>query len=750
MNLNLVKNLFLTIIISSIFYFLALYDFDTGGRRLSLMALNGERAEVGISEILRENEDKWISIGKGHVYLHDPFNSAPEIFWLRSDLKPLGLAEGRYVVENRNPHIDSIDIYLYAQNALSAHCRMSMAEPGHAHRITRNCHLDLNRSPEGLLYIKVKNTRSITSVGISIYPEGEYAAVKAVSYFLFALFFGGISCITFYNLSVYLSIREVTLLYYVFYHLSGIFFYFLYSGICYEFFGAEYNDLGTRLAFFSLLLYHLAGTWFVRTFLAVRQMNRLANRVIITIAGIIFLGMIFFPFVKLHQTYCYTLMVFCPVYVLFAVFNLLTLPMKQLPSFLIGWVAVAMGNVITHLYYLNAIDQTILAERLTYLTVSFETILSSLAIGEKIKLMKTDSRKIRQAMTNPANRCKLNEVFSESYNTHEDMIKRSLAIMFIDIVDFSSYIKAHGPSRAFTYLSSVIRTILEVLAKYGGTIDRSIGDGLLAVFGVDTDETQKEEHADRAFMAARDILLRLGESIHAKEDDSHSNMPLRIALHADEVYIGNLGSGDRMDYTAIGNGVNFASRLLSACHKSKIIMSREFSAKLTLGIYRTCAVRPLYINIKKKDDIYKSFEYDPNLDRASALARGASDLSPGLSKDKNADIQFPGLSLHSNLGLFHLITYSEAGIVISGKVSCGRKTRIPLTMKIEHPEIEQIFKSHSMETFFFETDWSFMQPDGAYLLGGNILGFNRRQREFIGRNLRRLREFMSNERETVA
>src|SRR6185437_15934658 len=145
---------------------------------------------------------------------------------------------------------------------------------------------------------------------------------------------------------------------------------------------------------------------------------------------------------------------------------------------------------------------------------------------------------------------------------------RRVAVMFVDFRSFTAGARVRTPREVVERLDGAFATLVEILDRHGGIVNKFLGDGFLALFGapIETPDAARE-----AVAAAREMLDAM-EQVNAV-----SGWPLRIGIgvHFGEVVAGNIGSPRRKEYTVIGDTVNFAARLES--------LNKEFNSQLLIS-----------------------------------------------------------------------------------------------------------------------------------------------------------------------
>jgi adenylate cyclase len=148
--------------------------------------------------------------------------------------------------------------------------------------------------------------------------------------------------------------------------------------------------------------------------------------------------------------------------------------------------------------------------------------------------------------------------------------RKEMTVMFTDVSDFTTASEALRMNELTKKLSSYFNVFSHVILKYQGTIDKYIGDSIMAFWGA---PMNIEDHADLACSAALDALKTYKREL-ARNPDLPS-WDTRVGIHTGEVVVGNIGTNERMNYTAIGNTVNTAARLqnINKVYQTHIIVS---------------------------------------------------------------------------------------------------------------------------------------------------------------------------------
>ncbi len=150
--------------------------------------------------------------------------------------------------------------------------------------------------------------------------------------------------------------------------------------------------------------------------------------------------------------------------------------------------------------------------------------------------------------------------------------RRELTLLFTDLAGFTNFSEQLGPEQVAQLLNEHFSRATAIIKQHGGTVNRFIGDAIMAFWGAPLAD---ENHAINACRAARDMQLDmkgLRESLIARGLPA---VNMRVGLHTGVAVVGNLGAADRFDYTAIGDNVNLAARLegVNKLYGTEILLS---------------------------------------------------------------------------------------------------------------------------------------------------------------------------------
>jgi adenylate cyclase len=190
-------------------------------------------------------------------------------------------------------------------------------------------------------------------------------------------------------------------------------------------------------------------------------------------------------------------------------------------------------------------------------------------------------------------------------------------ILFSDVRGFTTLTEELGAQGTVAMLNEYFTIMVDRITEQEGMLDKFIGDAIMAAFGI---PIQHEDDEDRAVRAAIGMISSVHEWSKQRVKEGKLPVDMGIGLNTDNIVAGNIGSPKRMDYTMIGDGVNLAARLESACKQySAHILISEYTYKKLKGTYRARDIDEVIVKGKTKPVVvyevldYHTDETFPNL-----------------------------------------------------------------------------------------------------------------------------------------
>ena len=183
-------------------------------------------------------------------------------------------------------------------------------------------------------------------------------------------------------------------------------------------------------------------------------------------------------------------------------------------------------------------------------------------------------------------------------------VTQTITILFADIRGFTRISEHAQPEKIVQLLNRYFSAMTDIIFAHGGTLDKYLGDGMMALFGAPTVTPKDAANAMSAAVAMQRRMLSINDELRA---EGYPEIGVGIGLHTGEVIVGYIGSERRSEYTAIGDSVNTASRLESNAKAGEILVS-EVTAKAAQSRYQLVPRDP--ISVKNREQPVPLFEVE--------------------------------------------------------------------------------------------------------------------------------------------
>ena len=334
--------------------------------------------------------------------------------------------------------------------------------------------------------------------------------------------------------------------------------------------------------------------------------------------------------------------------------------------------------------------------------------------------MQSDERKVlvlKSALDGAVDPAQMQRMLSRPEDVNFEARERVLTLMFIDVVGFSLSAENMLPRLAFDTLKEILIEMGRTVHEYGGIVDKTLGDGLLCYFGYrfDTDETSTD-HAEQALKAA----------IHIQDSNRERNLksmaageplfPLRIGINTASSYLGDIGSGQRIEFTVVGNGVNFAKRLEGACEMFSILIGPT-TWELIKGIdVDAGAITRKLIRIKHHKELIDAYEYDPMFKKRELRAQIAEAFRRSANLQRlNERIPIndaSAIKVLSEHGEGTVVNFSGTGISLQFRAPLPRGSFFKFSLESKDPGLLAILRSLGMGVIEAEVKWNYQSAGG--------------------------------------
>ena len=174
--------------------------------------------------------------------------------------------------------------------------------------------------------------------------------------------------------------------------------------------------------------------------------------------------------------------------------------------------------------------------------------------------------------------------------------RKLVTVLFADVANFTTISEKLDPEEIHGIMNGCFKILMDEIHKYEGTINQFTGDGVMALFGAPLAHEDHAVRACHASLAIQHALSRYGEKL---KQECKLDFKMRIGLNSGPVVVGAIGDDLRMDYTAIGDTINLASRMESAAQPGSILVSGH-TQRLARDFFTFSSLGPLQVKGKEE------------------------------------------------------------------------------------------------------------------------------------------------------
>ena len=216
--------------------------------------------------------------------------------------------------------------------------------------------------------------------------------------------------------------------------------------------------------------------------------------------------------------------------------------------------------------------------------------------------------------------------------------RKQVTVMFCDAEGFSTLSEKLGPEKVYSIMDEVFEMLIHKVNEFGGTVNKMTGDGVMALFGAPIALEDAPQRAIRSALAIQREIARFSDRTKA---ETGAPLRMRIGIHTGPVVVGSLGNDLRVEFTAVGDTVNLASRMEGLAEPGTVYVTEE-TFKLTEGLFRFEALGER--QVKGKEAPVKAYRViAPSTSRTRFDVSAERGLTPFLGRERELELLIDGL-----------------------------------------------------------------------------------------------------------
>nr|WP_208725840.1 7TM diverse intracellular signaling domain-containing protein [Leptospira noumeaensis] len=556
-----------------------IFDKKSIGREIWI--LEDKSKSLTIEDVLKEETNQKFTLSKEEI---PNFGQTNFYYWIKIPLENKNKTPVNRLLEIDYSNIDLVEVFSIANNTYQLTDQSGMMFPFSARNINNRNFiypLELTGETSQTIYIKLYNGGGL-SLPLTIWEKESFSSHYANVQHGLGLYYGVMLVMILYNFFIFLSVRDLSYLYYVTYIFGFLGLQLTLTGHGFQYLWPNLPQFQRNgFVFFSgfcvasLIL-------FTKRFLNTKEnIPRWLDQ---TLKVFFIFHLIQIPFTLFFSpeiTVKIGLLLTIPVPILIFISAVISFFRKFRAArfFLLAFTVLIVATIIVTFKYLNLIPVTFFTEYGLYIGSASEVILLSIALADRINIMKQE-KEVAQSKA-----IEMQKILTESYARFVpkdflanlgkdtildvklgDQIQKYMAVLFSDIRSFTTLSEQMSPEENFNFINSYLGRMSPIIQKHNGFIDKFIGDAIMALF---------ERNITDAIFAGVDMQLYLKEYNYHRNKQGYVPIQIGIGIHAGSLMLGTIGAEERLEGTVISDTVNLASRVqnLTKIYGAKIAVT---------------------------------------------------------------------------------------------------------------------------------------------------------------------------------
>ena len=312
---------------------------------------------------------------------------------------------------------------------------------------------------------------------------------------------------------------------------------------------------------------------------------------------------------------------------------------------------------------------------------------------------------------------------------------RQLSVMYVEVLSFALFAKDHSSQETIRQIREVIGELTEVVHRHGGIVDSVFGDGLQCVFGLNLDGKPYEgNHAEAVVRCAQEIQREQVRRNLIRAEVGGPAYLIRVGVNSCEIQMGNLGTESRIHLAMIGEGVNQAKWLESACDTYRIMIGGETLAQLPPELAEEFNLKERLVEIPHVEGLVKAYEHDPFENNKEEYRQSLKTHRAQINVERKA-VRTPVGNKKSGFvlvktqdGQGKMLDFSKTGFGISFDQYLGCGVILDLRLDTEDNMLAKNLRDRGIFDIACEVKWGREIKKGEFMLGLKIRGLSEPQR----------------------
>ncbi len=491
-------------------------------------------------------------------------------FWLKFKLENFSTNEN-WILEFGHPHVKEFKVYEFLNDKLVKNTNTGTYFPLSSKEIPNKSFLfttKLKFGEEKEYYFYLKSGTSMI-LSLNLWEKDEYIVQASIENYLYGIYLGIMLVMVFYNVFIFISVKETTYLYYILYIICFTIMQESKNGFAYITRLQNYPGISNNIVSLFIPLAIIFSVSFTKKFLNTKANSKYSHYLLNLLTMFAVVVAILSFILPSHIALASAL--FSAGFWSFVMFgvslNSLLKGYRPARIFFLAWLFLIVSVFISALNVIGILNDNFFTLHCMEIGSAIEVILLSLALADRINILKKENETAQKEILNKQITLsksfarfvpfELLEILNKKLITDVelgDAVEKEMTVLFTDIRNYTTISEKLSPQENFRFLNHFLKDIGPIIRSNHGVIDKFIGDSIMALF------PGKAEDAVKSAIEISSQLKVLNEKL---KKQNYPPIEIGIGINTGKLILGTVGEVERMEATVISDTVNLASRIES-------------------------------------------------------------------------------------------------------------------------------------------------------------------------------------------